>query len=478
VPGDPRLVAVVPDGLPGRRPEGRKQSDAIVGGVAEILLRATKDPFEVASPLATLTRNLIANNSGNVIFHVAAHKILSTRGTTVTPDRLLVDPGEADRINERYDAYVIPLANAFRLSYQRRLDKTTQLISRLDIPVTVLGVGAQSGEGNFETERLRPIEGSVRAFVSAVLDRSPSIGVRGELTYDYLRGLGFRDVEVIGCPSMFFHGDQMAIEKRTPTLDTDAALAINVTPYVKRMAKVVTSHHARYPNLRYLAQDLHTLELLLCGDPDRGMPPGDPMPFHTSHPLFVENKIRFFTDLWPWIEALRTADFAFGSRIHGNIAALLAGTPSYVLAHDSRTLELARYFDIPHRLIADVKPDTDAAELYAEADYTALNRGHAARFAAFASFLSRHGLAHVFAESEDATWFDRRLAETKYGPAVDFPSGPRARAVRRLKRVELRVRRSGRSRWNRMASAHRDRVATTAGGQATTSDDPIETARD
>ena len=101
------------------------------------------------------------------------------------------------------------------------------------------------------TERLGPIEGSVRAFVGAVLDRSPSIGVRGELTYDYLRGLGFRDVEVIGCPSMFFHGDRMAIEKRTPTLDTDAALAINVTPYVKRMAKIVTSHHARYPNLRY-----------------------------------------------------------------------------------------------------------------------------------------------------------------------------------------------------------------------------------
>jgi hypothetical protein len=445
-----------------RRPEGRKHSAAIVVGVAEILLRATKDPFEVASPEKTLTRNLIANNSGNVIFHVAAYKILSTRGTTVTPDRLLVDPGEADRINERYDAYVIPLANAFRPSYQHRLDRTTRLISRLDIPVTVLGVGAQSGAGSYVTERLGPIEGSVRAFVRAVLDRSPSIGVRGELTYDYLRGLGFRDVDVIGCPSMFFHGDRMAIEKRTPTLDTDAALAINVTPYVKRMAKVVTSHHARYPNLRYVAQDLDTLELLLCGESDRGARSSDTMPFHTSHPLFVENKIRFFTDLSPWIEALRTADFAFGSRIHGNIAALLAGTPSYVLAHDSRTLELARYFEIPHRLIADVKPDTDAAELYAEADYTALNRGHAARFGTFTDFLSRHGLAHVFAQAQDATWFDRRLAETHYRPAVDFASGPRARAVRRLRRLELRVRRSRRSRWNHTPGVVRDRIATVA----------------
>ena len=119
----------------------------------------------------------------------------------------------------------------------------------------------------------------------------------------------------------------------------------------------------------------------------------DRLPVHTSHPLFVENKVRFFVDPWPWIEDLRGVDFAFGTRIHGNIAALLAGTPAFVLAHDSRTLELARYFEIPHRRMTDVPPDTDAAELYAEADYGALMRGHAARFATFSAFLARHGLS-------------------------------------------------------------------------------------
>ena len=60
------------------------------------------------SPDDTLIQNMIANNSGNLIFYSAAYKILATRGTTVTADRLLIDPGQADRINERYDAYVIP----------------------------------------------------------------------------------------------------------------------------------------------------------------------------------------------------------------------------------------------------------------------------------------------------------------------------------------------------------------------------------
>ena len=65
--------------------------------VTNILLRARKDPFEVVSAEDTLIRNMIADNSGNLIFFAAAHKILATRGTTVTADRLLIDPGDGRR---------------------------------------------------------------------------------------------------------------------------------------------------------------------------------------------------------------------------------------------------------------------------------------------------------------------------------------------------------------------------------------------
>jgi polysaccharide pyruvyl transferase len=440
--------------------------------VTNILLRARKDPFEVVSAEDTLIRNMIADNSGNSIFFAAAQKILSTRDTTVTADRLLIDPGDADEINERYDAYVIPLANAFRHSYQPILDRMTELIRRLRIPVVILGVGAQSNV-DYETDRLRPLERSVRAFVSAVLDRAPSIGVRGEFTHDYLTRLGFRDVEVIGCPSMFFHGDHLPIEKRSPALGPDALLAMNVSPYVKRMGPIVLSHHARYPNLVYVAQDLGTLELLLWGESERAATRTDPMPIHTTHPLFLENKIRFYVDPWPWIDALRGADFAFGTRIHGNIAALLAGTPCYVLAHDSRTLELARYFEIPHRRMRDVPPDTDAAALYAEADYTGLVRGHPARFAAFADYLARNGLHHIFSAGEDPLAFDRRIAETDYPAAVDASGDRQVRTVvRRLRRLDFRVRRSGRIRWNRATDSLRSHLGNVSAGQVSSEDDP------
>ena len=383
-----------------------------------ILLRSPKDPFEVISPRATLDRNVIGDNAGNLVFIEASHRILATAGTTISADHFRVGPRSADMINERFDAYVIPLANAFRISFEASLIQMTRLIERLTIPVVILGVGAQSNL-SYDLGRLARIESSVRAFVRAVLDRAPSIGVRGELTASYLESLGFREVEVIGCPSMFLHGDKLRVEKRLERLDRDARVALTISPYAGQMGPIVEHHAEHYPNLTYIAQDADTLQRLLWGEAPRMARETSQIPIHTSHRLYRENRVRLYVDPWPWIDDLRAYDFAFGTRIHGTIAALLAGTPALVLAHDSRTLELARYFGIPHRTLSTVGQDVDAADLYAAADFSALNDGHGARFAAFTDYLRRHDLQHVFQPGEDPTIFERRVAATPYPPAVD-----------------------------------------------------------
>jgi hypothetical protein len=408
--------------------------------MTRILLRAPKDPFEVVDAERTLERNLIATNSGNLVFIGAAHKILSAPGVEIEPDRLRTRPRDAAFINERYDAYVIPLANAFRPSFEAALIQLTGLIERLRIPVVVLGVGAQATI-DYDWSRLAPMAGSVKAFVGAVLDHGPTIGVRGELTGDYLRSLGFRDVEVVGCPSMFLWGDHMDVRKRSATLTTDARLAITVSPYRKVMGQIVVSHHARYPNLTYVAQDLPSLELLVWGESVQSAAREDPLPVHVSHPLYREDKVRFYLDPWPWIDDLREQDFSFGTRIHGTIATLLAGTPAVLLAHDSRTLELARHFGIPHRRLSEVTPDLDAAELYAEADFTGLNAGHPARFAAFMDYLGRHGLDPAFAHPGAAEDWDARIAAAAFPPAVRAAQAgsPRPSAASRLRYLRYRT---------------------------------------
>lgn len=382
-----------------------------------ILLRARKGPFDVLTPGETFARDWIGKNSGNLVFSNAAYKLLATSTAEITPSRFRADPRDADEINEKYDVFVVPLANAFRRSYAHQLAPMTRLIERLKIPVVVLGVGVQTDvDGN--REYLRPLDEAVSAFCRAVLDRSHSIGVRGEITENYLRTLGFSAVEQIGCPSMFLHGDSLRIEKAKSALGIEDRLAFVISPYVRALGPIVRHHHARYPNLRYVAQDLYTLGTLLYGDAPHLRGKTDDMPIHTSHPLFVEDKVRMFMDPRPWMEYLSGFDFAFGTRIHGTITALISGTPGYLFAHDSRTLELARYFDIPHRLMRDVPADVDAAQLYAEADYTALNEGHKERFARITAFLAKHDLGLSFADGDSATRFDEQVRQTVYPPAV------------------------------------------------------------
>ena len=414
--------------------------------MGHVLLRAVKDADEVVPPETALLRNTIADNAGNLIFSFAAQRILTTPATRVTADRFVIKPGDAERINEQYDAYVLPLANAFRLGYEPMLVRLTALIRRLRIPVVVLGVGSQAGVDN-DTERLAPIAGTVRDFVSAVLDHGPSIGVRGELTRDYLVGLGFRDVDVIGCPSLFMEGDRLTIRPPTATLDATSRLAINVSPYLARMGPIVQRHVERYRDLVYIPQDIDTLELLLWGDPVAGVAPDDPRPIHLAHPLFRDDKVRFFLDPPPWFAFLAERDFAFGSRIHGTIAALIAGTPAVVLAHDSRTLELARYFDIPHRLLRDVDPATlDAADLLAEADFGPLMTGHAERYARFVGFLDRHGLDHVFRAPAPRPDPALRLGGGDWSAAVTVRSRVRPHGLSgQLKRSRRRIKRLARS---------------------------------
>ncbi len=96
-----------------------------------------------------------------------------------------------------------------------------------------------------------------------------------------------------------------------------------------------------FRHLVYMAQNIQTLELMLYGSYPKGkkMTAWPPRERQSSldHPLIRSDRVRFFLDPKTWFEHLSHYDFSFGTRIHGNIAALLAGTPALLLAHDSRT---------------------------------------------------------------------------------------------------------------------------------------------
>jgi hypothetical protein len=387
----------------------------------QILIRAHKNPFTVADADTTYRQNLIGNNTGNLVFSQAVYRLLSTGGTDLETSGLARSHPRV--INSRFDHVVIPLANAFRASYLDTLDALSNLIEQLTIPVTVLGVGSQASlNGVYKAaDRVKP---ATTRFVRAVLNRSPSIGVRGERTRDYLKSLGFGDehIKVIGCPSMFMYGPDLHVEKKVESLTIDSPIALNVSPYVPQMGPISLYAAERFPRLVYMGQNMQTLELMLYGSYPKGKKmtalAASGAPITLDHPLIRSDRVRFFLDPKTWFEHLSQYDFSFGTRIHGNIAALLSGTPALLLAHDSRTLELAEYHEIPHRTITSIEADADAVSLYAESDWDALNKAHPDRWDTFAAFLEEHRLTHVYGEGQTSSAFDDRLAATEFPPPV------------------------------------------------------------
>lgn len=348
------------------------------------------------------------------MFAHAVQRHLSAPGVELVPDRYLASEKDAERINAECDSFALPLANAFRKSFLPHLVRYTRLIERLNIPVTVIGVGAQASI-DAGLEELRPHADTVKAFARAVLDRSAVIGVRGAFTADYLKSLGFNDVEVIGCPSMYMHGRDFRVARRVERLTPSARIAVNITPNVPKTLPMALANLVRYPDTVYIPQDLETLRTMLWGERVGGA--GAEL-YHQTQRFFAQEKAKFFVDPSTWMQFMKQRDFAYGTRIHGNMAALQAGTPACLIAHDSRTRELAQVLCIPFVRKEDVTSTTDIAELYEQLDFERTNREYPRLLENYIRFLDRNSVPHTLHDPSQNEEFDRNVAAAVLSPAV------------------------------------------------------------
>jgi hypothetical protein len=398
--------------------------------MAEILVRSGKPPHVAVSPEAALARHgwgVFGANVGNVLFLTSVFRALNTKSTHAVADSLYPErtrppqyESMARQISERFTAWALPLANAFRPSWLKSLDNLTEVITRCSIPVTVVGVGLQAAvddeasDSNVEFDS--NVEESARRFVKAVLERSASIGVRGERTAGFLRRIGFPDdvIDIIGCPSLF-DGDGSLHVTRTAHFAPDSPMALNLLPSRTLWTSSFDALADRFPNMTYVAQVHFELEMLLWGLSEPSRFPG--IPFQHRYRLYQNDRIRFFLDARTWREFMAQQRFSFGPRFHGNVAAITAGTPALILTHDSRTLELAEYHSIPYLQIGP-DPLPDPEELFDLADYDEFNQRHLETFERYLAFLNRNGLDHIHRPGSENPEYTALLESTEYPGAV------------------------------------------------------------
>ncbi|WP_165375438.1 polysaccharide pyruvyl transferase family protein [Sanguibacter massiliensis] len=423
--------------------------------MTRILLRSAQDPARVLEPYASTFA--VGGNTGNLLYAHAVHRTLSTRSTTVRAGafkaHLLDDPAAwAAKVSSRYDHLVLPMSNAFRIGFSAYLENLAAIIEQLDIPVTVVGIGAQTTAdaaddpahirmGRTGSEKVAAAaeaarhDAVVRRFVNAVLARSESIGVRGELTRTYLVSLGVDParVDVIGCPSLFMWGRDHRVREVAGPIGRRSHVGLGADFRVDGATAFAERALREHPRLRVPVQDSRSARWIVAGKE----PPGGARPEIVDE-LFRTRRLVYFPSPWGWIDWVGRQDLLVGYRLHGTIAGLLGGTPSHLLVHDSRTRELAELHGIPHTRIEDLTSVPSVAELAERTDMTRFHELFPDRFDAYVAFLHRNGLRTVYDDGEDASDFDASIARAR---TTSFVRPARTRAgvqARRARRVLAR----------------------------------------
>lgn len=383
----------------------------------KIFMRAGVVPYEPLTPGECLERNALGGNSGNLLYQYSMVKTLSTKGTVVVPNQYRINLNDVDRINEECEMFIIPLADAFRKDFMKELRELTELIKRLTIPCVVTGVGLRSTyEPDFSKAKM--LNEDVKAFVNAVLDKSAMLGLRGEITGEYLKRLGYReevDYTVIGCPSLYMNGDTLKLKELH--LDIDSKISTNsIMNPSTNFANFIRRVQVGYVDHYFVGQVTRELRLLYSGVP---------MPSNPLYPckqyvdkIYQEDRARFFVNVPKWMEFLKEMDLSVGARFHGTVAGLVAGTPSIIFPGDSRTREFVAYHKMPSMPMHEIPEDLTLEQLVDQVDFKSIEQVHKKNFDHFIDFLDKNGINHIYKEKSDVDYFQERMDQITLAPAL------------------------------------------------------------
>lgn len=387
--------------------------------MTRILVRSGMSPFDSYDPYYVLKNNKLGYNAGNLLYAYSAFRLLKRDDTEVISTNYEIKKLNADEINEKFDFFILPLADAFRENFLNQLRGFTSLIKKLKIPCVVLGVGVRDSYEPDLTES-KPFDDDVRAFVSAVLDKSAMLGLRGEITSRYLTHLGFVEGThhtPIGCPSMYTFGDRMKI--RELSLHRDSTIAYNSSRKTPgKVRNFIENNIAKYPLHYFVGQENYDLALAYIGKPTK---PLAAYPYSLEHPDYMNNRAKFFINIPTWLEFAREMDFSFGTRLHGTVMSMLAGTPGFLMPIDSRTRELAEYHKMARIPAKDIKANMDLQDIAATLDFHEVERVHQKNFSHYVDFLRLNKVPNIYDPGdpvEAPTSFDRMVAGIGYEPSI------------------------------------------------------------
>lgn len=289
------------------------------------------------------------NNFGNMLFTNAAYKqILHSEHIGFSWD--------PDQVRQSFSSLFIPAANWINTTQD--WGELADLIERTDLPCVVVGLGSQIQDIN----DVANVPLGTKKLLSVISERSSAIGVRGEFTAEVIRECGINNVEVLGCPSIFTYGTVPQIRE----FESISRIGIGPTRYVLNdinnsnkldKQRQLYQFAIREASSIYFQSEQYEIDVI-SREGRLGKQNEMAQAYYGIYNLEELNnrlreKGRYHTSLSSWIADVKRDDIYIGTRIHGAIAATLAGTPAVLITHDKRTKELADTMCVPAISIED-----------------------------------------------------------------------------------------------------------------------------
>ncbi|MCL2022948.1 MAG: polysaccharide pyruvyl transferase family protein [Oscillospiraceae bacterium] len=375
------------------------------------LIRTGMLPYDNFSISKVLQYDLTWSNIGNMLFPASVIKsLMLDESVEFVPLR-----GQLKDIAQKHEATceanIFPFANAFREGTDS--SQYIALVKNSSKPSIIIGIGFQ-GTLNESLNKKFPFDADAKDLVSSVLEKSVSIGVRGKTTKQYLcDNLGFPEdrVDVIGCPSLFLPGPNFSGIRSTENVES---FALTLDTKISKTGLKFFESISRLYKIGFFAQSTPESRQIYAPSPISHV--------RDYHEVFPTENMVSFVNIPSWLSFLREYNFAFSNKVHGTIAALLAGTPAVCLADDSRLLELCQHHKIPYVLPDEIN-DLTLSSLIAKADYTEFYSVYKSNFENYVKFMNKNGLKTIWDNggTGEGCAYDKKMSSIKFeGPVTSI----------------------------------------------------------
>lgn len=335
------------------------------------------------------------DNIGNKIYLDVLKEVFPD-AELIAPETLVNSPVF---VRDTYQKILFPMSNMLSPYYKSPL---AEIVEKYDMDIVLISIGVQAPL-NTDINNL-PISHDALSLIRSSYGKGNIIGARGDHTFSILNNYGIES-KIIGCPSL------LAIDKiRSPDPDNICVNATLSGHHRSETAEIMAFAVGRAKG--YALQD----EARIIRDVFRINL--EEINFSEEHSLYVrdlENKLFdygyynngkyhwgdvrdfflknafFHIEVKNWIDDLAKFGLSVGMRMHGNVAALMSGTPAIFVPCDLRTQELISYHDLPH--MDRIDESTSQKDIIDCAQYGKFHEKQRGKRKDFMEFSERVGLS-------------------------------------------------------------------------------------